>query len=51
MALGGRFLAQNSVLDQNSKYFLEKNKYFLDSEPVFEKKQGENVENDLFDTF
>ena len=38
MALGGRFWAQKSVVDQNSKYFLEKINYFLDSEQVFEKK-------------
>ena len=38
MAQKGRLLAQNYVVDQNSKDFLENLKYFLGSKPIFEKK-------------
>ena len=34
----GHFLAQFSVVDQNSKEFLKNLKYFLGSGPIFEKK-------------
>ena len=38
IAQKGRFLAQISVSDQNSKEFLKNLKYFLGSGPIFEKK-------------
>ena len=34
----GCFWGQNSVVDQNSKELLKNLKYFLGSEPIFEKK-------------